>query len=35
LDGAIALKEASMPTDPAETVALFRFRVVAVTPNSA
>jgi putative transposase len=33
LDGAIALKEASMPTDPAETVALFRFRVVAEATN--
>jgi putative transposase len=33
LDGAIALKESSMPTDPAETVALFRFRVVAEATN--
>jgi putative transposase len=33
LDGAIPLKEASMPSDPAETVALFRFRVVAAATN--
>jgi putative transposase len=29
LDGAIALKESSVPTDPAEALALFRYRVVA------
>jgi putative transposase len=33
LDGGTALKEPLMPTDPAETVALFRYRVVAEATN--